>query len=60
MKINNKGFAITTILYGLLIMFSFLVGSYLVILSVKKNRVEDIVNQIEEEYIQNLNNETIS
>ena len=51
MKLNNKGFAITAVLYGLLILFTFLVSSYLLILSAKKDRVENITTQIEEEYI---------
>lgn len=50
MKLNNKGFAITAVLYGLLILFGFLVSSYLVILSVKKDRYEEIVNDIESKY----------
>ena len=57
MKLNNKGFAITSVLYGLLILFVLLVGSYLVVLSVKKDRVEDLTNQIEEEYRDKINNE---
>lgn len=57
MKLNNKGFAITSVLYGLLILFVLLVGSYLVVLSVKKDRVEDMTNQIEEEYRDKINNE---
>ena len=36
MKLNNRGFAITSILYSLLILFVILVGSYLMILSSKK------------------------
>lgn len=54
MKLNNKGFAITTVLYGLLILFVFLVGSYMVVLSVKKDMVEEVANQIEEEYRESL------
>lgn len=57
MKLNNKGFAITSVLYGLLILFVLLVGSYLVVLSVKKDRVEEMTNQIEEEYRDKINNE---
>ncbi|MBQ8193540.1 MAG: hypothetical protein IJZ46_05670 [Bacilli bacterium] len=57
MKLNNKGFAITAVLYGLLILFVLLVSSYLVVLSVKKDRVEDIVNEIEDEYTERLNEE---
>lgn len=59
MKLNNKGFAITAVLYGLLILFSLLVGSYLVILSIKKDRIEDVVNQIEDEYRESLNTEKL-
>lgn len=50
MKLNNKGFAITAVLYGLLILFVLLVSSYLVVLSVKKDRVDTIVNEIENDY----------
>lgn len=50
MKLNNKGFAITAVLYGLLILFVILVSSYLLVLSVKKDRVEDLVNEIENSY----------
>lgn len=50
MKLNNKGFAITAVLYGLLILFVILVSSYLVVLSAKKDRVENIVNDIEGDY----------
>ena len=42
MKLNNKGFAITSVLYGLLILFVILVGSYLTILVAKKNRLDTI------------------
>ena len=37
MKLNNKGFAITSVLYGLLILFVSLVGTYLTILVSKGN-----------------------
>ena len=50
MKLNNKGFAITAVLYGLLILFVMLVGSYLMILSARKNRLDSIVGTIEKEY----------
>ena len=50
MKLNNKGFAITGILYGLLILFALLVGSYLTILTARKNRLDGIVENIENEY----------
>ena len=56
MKLNNKGFAITGILYGLLILFALLVGSYLTILTAKKNRLDGIITSIEEEYNESLNN----
>ena len=50
MKLNNKGFAITAVLYGLLILFVILVSSYLLVLSAKKDRVEDLTNEIEGSY----------
>ena len=50
MKLNKKGFAITAILYGLLILFVFLVGSYLLILSARKARVDKIIKNAEERY----------
>lgn len=50
MKLNNKGFAITGILYGLLILFALLVGTYLTILTAKKNRLDGIISDIEKEY----------
>lgn len=56
MKLNNKGFAITAVLYGILVLFIFLVGSYLMVLSAKKDRVDAITNQIETEYRESLKN----
>ena len=53
MKLNNKGFAITAVLYGLLILFVILVGSYLTVLSVRKNRTDNLLNDMEEEYLEN-------
>lgn len=50
MKLNNKGFAITSILYGLLILFVLLIGSYLTILTARKNRVDKITTKIEDNY----------
>lgn len=50
MKLNNKGFAITGILYGLLILFALLVGSYLTILTARKIDSDGIVENIENEY----------
>lgn len=50
MKLNNKGFAITAVLYGLLILFVVLVGSYLLVLSAKKDRIDNIVSEIENSY----------
>ena len=50
MKINNKGFAITAVLYGLLILFVILVGTYLSVLSAKKDRIDNLVDDIENEY----------
>lgn len=58
---NNKGFAISTILYGLMILFIFLFLSLLGILSQQKNNIEklientngarNIVNGNKEEYV---------
>lgn len=53
MKLNNKGFAITGILYGLLILFALLVASYLTILTARKNRLDNIIEDIENEYNEN-------
>ena len=50
MKLNNKGFAITAVLYGLLILFVVLVSSYLLVLSAKKDRVDTLASEIEVEY----------
>lgn len=50
MKLNNRGFAITSVLYGLLILFVLLTGSYLSILGAKKNRLDVITRDIEERY----------
>ena len=54
MKLNNKGFAITAVIYGLLILFVILVSSYLTVLSARKNRVDNLVKDIEEEYMENM------
>ena len=50
MKLNNRGFAITSVLYGLLILFVLLTGSYLSILWAKKNRLDVITSDIEKRY----------
>lgn len=50
MKLNNKGFAITSILYGLLILFVVLTSTYLAILSSKKNNIDKITENLEEDY----------
>ncbi|MGM9882395.1 MAG: hypothetical protein ACI31S_06095 [Bacilli bacterium] len=50
MKLNNKGFAITSVLYGLLLLFVFLVGSYLLVLTSKKNRLDTISADIDDKY----------
>lgn len=50
MKLNNKGFAITSVLYGLLILFVVLTSTYLVILSSKKNNIDKITEDLEEDY----------
>lgn len=54
MKLNNKGFAITAVLYGLLILFVVLVGSYLTVLSVRKSRTDNLINDMEEDYLENV------
>lgn len=41
---NNKGFAITTILYGTLILFCLLLVSMLGILSTYKNNLDKLIN----------------
>lgn len=51
--LNNKGFAITSILYGILILFVALVGTYLTVLSSKKNKVDRIMDNFEEEMVFN-------
>lgn len=50
MKLNNKGFAITSVLYGLLILFVVLTSTYLAILSSKKNNIDRITEDLEEDY----------
>lgn len=50
MKLNNKGFAITSVLYGLLILFVVLTSTYLAILSSKKNNIYKITEDLEEDY----------
>ena len=55
MKLNNKGFAITSVLYGLLILFVSLVGTYLAVLVSKMNRLNNISDDINNEYGFNTN-----
>jgi len=50
MKLNNKGFAITSVLYGLLILFVSLVGTYLAVLVSKMNRLNNISEEINDKY----------
>ena len=52
MKLNRKGFVITAILYGLLLLFVMLVSSYLLVLSARKNRLDNIVKGVEGKYNQ--------
>lgn len=54
MKLNNKGFAITVVLYGLLILFVILISSYLMILSARKSRTDSLIKDIEENYLKNI------
>ena len=49
MKLNNKGFAITAVLYGLLILFVSIVGYYLTMLGTKKNRLDQTITEVEKE-----------
>ena len=53
---NNKGFAVTAVLYGLLILFVILVSSYLTVLSVRKNRVDNLIKDMEKDYYTDLEN----
>ena len=55
MKLNNKGFAITAVLYGLLILFVVLVSSYLTVLSARKNRTDTLIEEIKNGYIEKQN-----
>ena len=48
---NNKGFAITTILYGTLILFMLLLVSMLGILAIYKGNLEKLINSNSEEEI---------
>lgn len=48
MKLNNRGFAIIGILYGLLILFVFTISSLLTVMVSKKNRVDKLIEEIEE------------
>jgi len=50
MRLNNKGFAITAVLYGILILFVFTVSSYLIALSLRKDRATELTDDIAEEY----------
>ena len=50
MKLNNNRFAITSVLYGLLILFVVLTSTYLAILSSKKNNIDKITEDLEEDY----------
>lgn len=58
MRLNNKGFAITSILYALLILFVLLVSSYLTVLTARKNRLDKITSKIEDDYYFNNERET--
>lgn len=57
MKLNNKGFAITSVLYGLLIIFVVLTSTYLSMLTTKKNNIDKVTKDIEEAYNQKLESE---
>lgn len=47
MKLNNKGFAITAVLYSLLILFLMLFLATIKILNSERNRLEKIANTVE-------------
>ena len=57
MKLNNKWFAITSVLYGLLILFVVLTSTYLSMLTTKKNNIDKVTKDIEEDYNQKLESE---
>lgn len=46
---NNKGFAISTILYGMIIMATLILFLYVSILSFQKKSTDDFTTQIEKE-----------
>lgn len=50
-EINNKGFAISTMLYGLLIMSTMIIFMLLGIASFTKKSSNDFVNKVEKELI---------
>ena len=54
MKLNNKGFAITGILYTVLILFLFLLSSLLLMLSTRINRLIKLTDSINRE-VENTN-----
>ena len=49
MRLNNKGFAITGILYFVLIMFLMIISSLLLVLKTRINRLTDLNTTINEE-----------
>ncbi len=71
LKLNNKGFAITGILYSVLVLFLMILVSMLSLLSSRQNRLNTLTNAIQEEietknhipisdYTSNTNSEHIS
>lgn len=60
MKLNNKGFAITSVLYGLLILFVVFTGTYLSLLGAKKNKLDKITADIEKKYDFNIKKENLT
>ena len=51
MRLNNKGFAISTMLYGLLIIAVLLIFMLLSIVAFNKKSSDDFVRQVEQELL---------
>ena len=51
MKVNNKGFAITTLIYGLAILVLLLIVIIMATLSSMRSNIKEMANQVENELI---------